>query len=777
MKLNLPTLWIDPDATQVIPAELLSGLGKNELLGRALVNRGITTWEQARGFLDPGLYRPANPFDLPDMQATVDRLQTALRKDECIGVWGDFDVDGQTATSLLVDVLRGLGARVKYHVPVRAQESHGVNLPGLVKFLETGIDLILTCDTGISAHDAAQFARKQGFDFIITDHHSLPESLPDAYAVVNPQRLPPEHALRTLAGVGVAYQLAKALCGREDKPELARKQLDLVALGCVADVARLTGDVRYLVQLGLAQLHNPQRVGLQAIYERAELDPSRVTEQHIGFIIGPRLNAIGRLADANPVVDFLTTDDPTKAADFAARLEGLNGERRFMTEQVLQGALAMIERDPALAASPVLILNHPEWPGGVNGIVASRLVELFNKPAILLTSPAGKPASGSARSIEGINITEAIAAGTDLLLGYGGHPMAAGMSLDPANLPEFRQRVTNSVRQQAAGLDLTRHLMIDAYLHFDDLTLEAVTDLERLAPFGAGNPPILLATRNVRAVEVTSIGKTGEHLQVTIEDENGAVRRVLWWQGVRDLIPDDRFDLAFTARTSNYRGGLEVQLEWVASRVRVSDQLESEKTVSSTVRQVLDYRASIDPLKDLAMVTAEAESVIWREGGANGEPKGLLRAHLVPGEILVIWNPPPGRFELTQALEQVQPEIVALFGVQAASDAPQVFLNQLGGLVRHALRARAGEISIAQFAGLLNQREDTVRLGIRWLIARGFVRAIESDDHLVVLAEAGVPDMATAGELEKAIRNTLEETAAFRSFYLRADPSGLLSVS
>ncbi|MHB8113391.1 MAG: hypothetical protein ACYDHA_08035, partial [Bellilinea sp.] len=275
----------------------------------------------------------------------------------------------------------------------------------------------------------------------------------------------------------------------------------------------------------------------------------------------------------------------------------------------------------------------------------------------------------------------------------------------------------------------------------------------------------------------TSLGKTGEHLQVMIEDENGTVRRVLWWQGVRDLIPEDRFDLAFTARTSNYRGGLEVQLEWVASRVRVSDQPEVGKTLTSAVRQVLDYRASIDPLKDLAAVTTKSESVIWREGSVNGDPKGLPRAHLVPAEILVIWNPPPGRFELKQALDQVQPEVVALFAVRAASDDPQIFLTQLGGLVRHALRTRAGEIAIGQFAGLLNQREDTVRLGLRWMIARGFVRSIEMDDRMVVLAEAGVPDMATAGELEKSIRIALEETAAFRSFYLRADPSGLLAVS
>ena len=649
-----------------------------------------------------------------------------------------------------------------------------MNLPGLIRFLAEGVDLVLTCDTGITAHEAADYARENGIDFIITDHHSLTETLPNATAVVNPQRLPPGHPLRTLAGVGVAYELAKALCIREGNPELAQQQLDLVALGCVADVAGLIGDVRYLVQLGLEQLRQPHRTGLTAIYERAELNPQRMTEQHIGFILGPRLNAIGRLSDANPVVDFLTNDDPATAAVFAARLEGLNSERRFMTEQVFQGALTLLEREPALTAAPLLILNHPDWPAGVIGIVASRLVELFNKPVILLSSPPGEPARGSARSIEGVNITQAIAAGADLLIGFGGHPMAAGLAIDPANLPQFRQRAAQSVRQQTAGQELTPQLAIDATLRFDDLTLEVVGELERLAPFGAGNPPIILAARNVKAVDVTTIGKTGEHLQVSVEDDAGAIRRVLWWQGVRELIPEGRFDLAFTARTSDFRGAVEVQLEWVDAHAQ--DSSEAEKTANGSRFEIYDFRDSLDPLKDLAGVTAEVETVIWREGSTNGEPKGLQRAHLVPAETLVIWNPPPGRPELLLALEQVHPSTVVLFSVQAGSDEPQVFLTHLSGLVRHALRTRAGEISISQFAGLLNQREATVQLGIRWLIARGFVRQVDSSDASITLAEPGVPNPQVAGALEQDIQRLLEETAAYRSFYRRAIPNGLLSV-
>lgn len=774
VKIAPQTRWIEPDASQSLPVELIDYLGGNELLARALVNRGILHWDQAQAFLNPDLYHPSDPFDLPDMDKTVARLHTALRQGECIGVWGDFDVDGQTATSLLAGVLKGLGGKVKYHIPVRAQESHGVNLPGLIRFLEDGVDLVLTCDTGITAHEAADYTREHGIDLLITDHHSLPDQLPKAYAVVNPQRLPAGHPLRGLAGVGVAYQVARALCDLEDRSELAQNQLDLVALGCVADVAALTGDVRYLVQRGLDQLRNPQRIGLQALYERAELNPSSLTEQHIGFIIAPRLNAIGRLADANPVVEFLTTGDKTEASVFAARLEGLNSERRFITEQVFQGALSLLERDPNLLDQPALILAHPEWPAGVVGIVASRLVDLFNKPTILLSAPPGEPARGSARSIEGIDITAAIASGADLLLGYGGHPMAAGMSLDPARLPEFRQRVSAAVRRQAAGRDLTHTLAVDAFISLPDLTLDTVAGLERLAPFGAGNPPIILGVHSVKAADAAVIGKSGEHLQILIEDESGNSRRVLWWQGVREWIPEGRFDLAFTARSSDYRGSVEIQLEWIDARAIESPD-EAIPLRQSQI-QVFDFRGSLEPMKDLDALTADSPCTIWREGKLEEEPKGSQRNLLLPAEMLVIWNIPPGRSEIKLALERVKPTKVALFANVVGMDDPQTFLKTLSGLVRHALRTRDGEISINKLAELLNQRDSTVQTGIHWMSARGFVHVIESTGDRFVLAEGGESQLETVPELEKRIRTLLEETAAFRAYYLRADPTELLSV-
>ncbi len=277
-------------------------------------------------------------------------------------------------------------------------ESHGINIPHLQEILDHGAKLILTCDTGITAHEAVEVARTRGVDMIITDHHDLPESLPPAVAIVNPKLLPEEHPLATLSGSGVAYKLSEELFARFGRSNEAARQLDLASLGLVADLARLTGDARYLVQRGLEALRNTSRLGLQIIMEMAELVPAALTEEHIGFVIGPRLNALGRLGDANPAVDLLTTTDAVRARVLATQLEGLNAQRQLLCSQVTRAAEAQLQADPALLTKPVLVLGHPSWPGGVVGIVASRLVERYRKPAILFSTPAGEPAHGSARS-------------------------------------------------------------------------------------------------------------------------------------------------------------------------------------------------------------------------------------------------------------------------------------------------------------------------------------------------------------------------------------------
>ncbi len=616
--------WIEPEAVNV-PDELLNAVGGHPRVAETLARRGIVTAAGARAFLDPGAYTPASPFDLPDMDRAVERLRRAISQHELIAVWGDFDVDGQTSTALLVSALKNAGAAVIYHIPNRLDEGHGINPPNLQHLIDQGANLILTCDTGISEHAAVDYANARGIDVVITDHHTLPSELPSAFAAVNPQRLAAGHPLRDLPGVGVAYKLIEALSG--DTPHL----LDLVALGIVADVAQQRGDTRYLLQRGLHILKQTERLGLQALIELAEVDPAEITEETIGFVLAPRLNALGRLDDANLAVELLTTRDLERARVLASRLEALNAQRRLLVDQVYGAAQAQIAEarnahDASLLDGSVIVLAHPQWHSGVVGIVANRLVEDYGRPVILLVAPEGEAAHGSARSVEGVNITEALAANADLLDGFGGHAGAAGLRLPQANIRALRRALTRTIALPSAEPTLDVH----GFQTLPEITLDLAADLERLAPFGAGNPPLVLAARDVRVTSQSTIGRGGEHARMTVEDQQGNSQRVIWWQ--HGSIPQERIDLALSVRTANYKGERQLQIEWVDAR-----PAEGVVQVRAPSVEVVDYRDDPDPLARLREL---GDVLIWREVDAQIE--GKTRLELTPAPRLAIWTIPPG---------------------------------------------------------------------------------------------------------------------------------------
>jgi single-stranded-DNA-specific exonuclease len=574
--------WIDPSPV-VIPASF-ADLNLPPLIEQTLVRRGITSTAVARAFLDPDSQPLASPYELPGMDAAVERTLLAIRSDEPICIWGDFDVDGQTSTALLVQTLQALGAAVTYHIPIRAVSSHGVHIPQLTEIIDRGAKLILTCDTGISAHEAVDYAKSRGVDFVITDHHEPGKSLPDAAAVINPKLLREDHPLANLAGVGVAYKLVEALLGSNDfsrskiataparaggaREVATTNLLDLVALGLIADVALLKGETRTLAQKGLQALRKSERLGLKIIAELANQPLAQATEDYVGFVLAPRLNAIGRLGDAKPAVELLITSDSSRARVLAAQLEGLNAQRKLLTNQVYQAAEAQLRADPSLLTQPAIVLGNPAWPGGVLGIVASRLKVRYNKPVILFNTAEGEPARGSARSIEGLHITDAIAAQSDLLLGFGGHPMAAGLSLEQEKLPAFRKGLGKTIEGmlgEAAREEPT--LQIDAWVSLDELTLDLANSIERLAPFGAGNPSLTFASRGLTLRSAAALGRGGEHIRLNVEDENGNQQSILWWNGAVEEMPAGKFDLAYSLRASTFRGERQLALEFVDFRV------------------------------------------------------------------------------------------------------------------------------------------------------------------------------------------------------------------
>ena len=807
--------WIEPQDVQV-PKALRAAVGGHPLVARTLVRRGFAQIEAARAFLDPDRYQPAPPTDLPNLVAAAGRLERAIQAGETICVWGDFDVDGQTATTLLLSTLQELVSRqgaspestVRYHIPHRQRESHGVNLSVLNQLIDEGVDLVLTCDTGVTAHEPIAYAQAHGVDVIVTDHHDLPPALPTAHAVVNPKMLPEDHPLRQLPGVGCAYKLAEALYERAGRRQDAARYLDLVALGIVADVAVQTGDTRYLLQRGLEALRHTERLGLQVVMEVAELTPEWLTEEHIGFVLGPRLNALGRLADASVAVELLTTQDLARARILATELEGLNAQRRLLCDQVTQAAQAQIERDPSLLDHGALVLSHPTWPAGIIGIVAGRLAERYGRPAILIATPPGELGRGSARSVPGCNISAAIAAHGDMLASFGGHPMAAGLAIDPERILEFRRALSRTVLEMVGGPggfdELSGARQIDGYLSLSELSLDLVGELERLAPFGPGNPPLTLVSGGLSLKSHTPVGRGGEHLQLIVEDGEGTAQNVIWWQGAGSPLPEGRFDLAYVVRASDFRGQRTVQVEWVDARPLEGPALSADlrsvvegpalsadlRSVVEAPVDVVDYRSVSNPYQVLQRLRTREEVLVWGEAGHRSEVEGRDRYELtgmgrvelgpasalssVEGPSLAIWTTPPGPNELRAVLEEVSPGKVYLFGIDPGLDRVQEFLKRLAGLIKRALNSSEGRVRLATLAAGTAQRESTVRAGLEWLAARGHVVVLEEEGDDILLAagsQTTSDDLSRIADLLKAL---LEETAAYRAYFARADPGTLV---
>ncbi|MCP4542785.1 MAG: single-stranded-DNA-specific exonuclease RecJ [Chloroflexi bacterium] len=762
--------WIDPQDIQVPPA-LQSAIGGHPLVAATLARRGITEVETARAFLDPDHYHPAPPTDLPNMVKAAERLERAIRQGETICVWGDFDADGQTSTTVLVSTLRDLGAVVRFHIPHRRKESHGVNLPVLKQIIADGAKLVLTCDTGVTAHEAIDYAQTQGVDVIVTDHHDLPPTLPQAHAVINPKMLPENHPLRELPGVGAAYKLAEALYERAGRAKDAIQHLDLVAIGIVADVATQTGDTRYLLQRGLEVLRRAKRLGLQVMMETAGIHPDRLTGEHIGFGLGPRLNALGRLDDATPAVEFLTTDDLARARVLATQMEGLNAQRKMLCNQITQAAEAQIERDPSLLEYGALVLNHPTWPPGVVGIVAGRLAERYNRPALLIATPPDEMGRGSARSVEGCDIHTAIAAHGEMLNRFGGHPMAAGLSIDPERIPEFRRALSRTVLEMREGVAEKPSLQIDGYLPLADLSLDLVEQLERLAPFGQGNPALTLATKGLVLKSHRTIGRTREHLRLVVEDGAGTTQTVLWWRGGGSPLPQGRFDLAYSVQASDYRGQREVQVVWVDAREKVQP---AKVQISKPKIHIVDYRQETNPHQVLERLRTEKDVQVWAEAKARAEVTGQDRRELIPSQTLAIWTTPPGPNELQKTMKKVSPETIYLFGIDPGLDEPKKFLQRLAGLVKRALNADQGRARISTLAAATAQREESVRAGLGWLAGRGQITILDENGDEIKMAVGSQTISVDPSEIIAQLRVLLKEAKAYRAHFSRADPETLI---
>lgn len=532
------------------------------VLRQVLFNRGFAADAEARAFLRAEPNFNTDPFQMTDMQTAVERIRFAIQNNEPVAIYGDYDVDGVTATALLVETLKRMGADVRGYIPNRFEEGYGLNNNALEELKADGVKLVITVDCGIRSPSEALHAQTLGLDMIISDHHHPDdENLPPALAVINPKQHGDMYPDKDLAGVGIAYKIAEALLGNEDKTMqiILNAMLDLVALGTVADLAPLVGENRVLVKKGLRQIRQTTRQGLFSLAAVSEIAIQKVNAGHIGFMLGPRLNAAGRLKEALASFELLTTTDVFRAGELAQQLDMQNRERQRITREMQTRA-----EEIALSDDPdayLLFAADENFNSGVVGLAASRLTEKFYRPAIV-ASQGEEETRGSCRSIPEFHITDALDQCADLLVRHGGHAAAAGFTVRNENLPELVARLKAIAGEKLSGSDLKPTVTADAEVSLAEIRPELYEKaLKYLEPTGYGNREASFVARNVKVRSSRIVGADGKHLKMSLEDEKGVAHDAIGFRlGDWHKSMPARVDILFTYEINEYNGRISYQL-------------------------------------------------------------------------------------------------------------------------------------------------------------------------------------------------------------------------
>ena len=534
-------------------------LGLEASVANLVYQRGIQTEEALRDFLEPSLDQLHDPYELHDMDKAVTRIRQAIENYEQILIYGDYDADGMTSASIVKEALEQLGAECQVYLPNRFTDGYGPNASVYKYFIENqGISLIVTVDNGGAGHEAIELAQSMGVDVIVTDHHSMPEVLPDAYAIVHPEHPEAEYPFKHLAGCGVAFKLATALL-----EEVQVELLDLVAIGTIADMVSLTSENRILVKYGLSVLKNTQRIGLQELFKIAGIQENEVDEETVGFQIAPRLNALGRLDDPNPAIELLTGFDEEEARDIALMINQKNEERKEIVQKIYDEAKTMVDLN-----KPVQVLAGEGWNPGVLGIVAGRLLEELHQPVIVLNIE-NDLAKGSARSIEAVDIFEALDPHRDLFVAFGGHAGAAGMTLEASKLEALSQVLVAYIEDNQVDLSTKNELFLDEELSLPDLTLEILKNFEKLAPFGMDNKKPVFYLKDFKVENARTMGAGNTHLKLKISQANVAFEVVAFGLGnlATEFSQTKNLELAVTLSVNKWNGQTSLQLMLVDARV------------------------------------------------------------------------------------------------------------------------------------------------------------------------------------------------------------------
>lgn len=588
--------WICAETSGERVGQLAREANISPLLARMLIVRGIDTAEQIHQFLHADMKQLHEPFLMAGMAQAVERIQRALKSGEKIRIYGDYDADGVSSTSLMIYLMQELKANFDYYIPHRTIEGYGLNNRALDDAKAQGCTLIVTVDTGISAVEQVAYAKELGIDVVITDHHEPPEQLPDAYALVNPKLPYCAYPFKGLAGAGVAFKVAQALLGY-----VPEQWLELAAIGTVADLMPLLDENRVIVQKALMRMKHSQYAGIRALITVGAIDPEWITSTSIAFSMAPRINASGRLDHANIAVQLLTAEDDKLAFACAVELDRMNKERQKIVEHIMKEAEVRLEknREDTGTVPSVIVLAAQDWNVGVIGIVASKIVERYYRPTFVLgIDPETGMCKGSARSIPGFDLYEAMTECAEVFAHFGGHQAAAGMTIHRDRLPELERRLNETAVEKLTEEDYIPHIEVDAECELADVPLEVIEQLERLAPFGMGNPSPRVVIRNAVVRDKRTMGKEGQHLKLMLGKEHATLDAVAFHRGALSyrIAHDVQADILGELSINEWNGQRKPQL--MMQDIRIAE------------RQLFDHRSTTRPLEsaiELARVLVQDE--------------------------------------------------------------------------------------------------------------------------------------------------------------------------
>lgn len=643
------TRWICQQVDDEKKERLVEELRITPLVASLLVNRGFDSPNEANSFLFDRDHTFHDPFLLLGMDIAVSRIKEAIENNEPILIYGDYDADGVTSTSVMMLALRELGANVSFYIPNRFTEGYGPNEPAFRYAAEIGVKLIITVDTGIAAINEAKVAKELGVDLIITDHHEPGPELPEALAIIHPKLENSPYPFRDLAGVGVAFKLAHALLG--GVPE---HLLELAAIGTIADLVPLIGENRMIAKKGISYLKRTENHGLKALLKLAGTELSTVTEETIGFLLGPRINAAGRLESADIAVDLLLTSDSFEAETIAEEIEALNKQRQAIVTNIAEEAIKEVEDNFPIHENSVLVVGKPGWNAGVIGIVASKLVDRFYRPTIVLSYDEEKGlAKGSARSIVGFDLFKNLSTCRELLPHFGGHPMAAGMTLKIDDVPELRSRLNQLANEQLTEEDFIPVTKLDSEIELSEVDLKSLEEMQLLAPFGMNNPKPRVLLKSSNIVQMKKIGADQNHLKLVLEDQGTSLDGIGFGLGhlFDEVSPHSKLSVIGELAINEWNNIRKPQifLQDVAVHQWQLFDYRGLKRVDKLVEAVPNGKWIVFNQKNTAKFTTMDTEVVFVDSEEMAESINLS------GENVVLADLPPSKEMLTSLLKGKNP--------------------------------------------------------------------------------------------------------------------------